>query len=155
MISFVAVTATAPVAEAASTSCSGSTCTVTFGNAGSFDTWTVPAGVTSVNFNLYGAGGGIGGNDGRGRGDTGYAGYIYGTVSVTPGTVIYIALGVGGGSNQVCQANGSGGSAGSNYFGYNGGVGGNSGVYGCSGPGGGGGGASVLRIPSSRSAGHQ
>lgn len=59
--------------------------TITFGFTGGQQTWTVPAGCTSVTFDIRGAEGGHanGGNGGR----------VQGTIAVTPGTIYYIYVG--------------------------------------------------------------
>ncbi|MBL7717278.1 MAG: hypothetical protein JNL72_00475, partial [Flavipsychrobacter sp.] len=110
--------------------------TQTFNYTGSAQTWTVPPGVTSVNVDLRGAGGGQ-----SRQGTTtltahipGTGGRIMGTLSVTPGQVLNIYVGQKG-----VNSSGSSGGAG----GWNGGgtAAGNS-SYG----GGGGGGASDIRI---------
>jgi parallel beta-helix repeat protein len=60
-------------------------------------TWTVPAGVTSVEYMVI-AGGGSGGNGGTGAagGGGGAGGVRYGTLAVTPGAVLSIVVGLGG-----------------------------------------------------------
>ena len=75
-------------AQAATTTCTpnGLTqdCTVTFDFTGAAETWTVPAGVTSATFDLYGARGGIGG---------GLGGRVTATLNVTPGATYQILVG--------------------------------------------------------------
>ncbi|MBU3640042.1 beta strand repeat-containing protein, partial [Polynucleobacter sp. AP-RePozz3-80-G7] len=120
----------------------------------SASTQSVTINSNSVTIQLIGASGGLGGNDGSsgnqlGQG-TGPAGSYTVTLSVTPGTVLTIAPGSGGG-NGVSSASGSGGgTAGTNALGVgNGGTGGNAGSSGSSGGGGGGGAASVVQVGSS------
>jgi hypothetical protein len=97
--------------------------------------WTVPAGVTKIKLELWGAGGG--GNKDAGGGG---GGYITATVNVTPGDVIPYQTGIGGlggtttgevGGNSTCTvgsitfvANGGGGatSSGTNVNFGNGGL---------------------------------
>ena len=55
--------------------------------------WPVPTGVTSIQYILVGGGGGGGS---RGGGGGGAGGYLAGTLSVTPGALQTIDLGVGG-----------------------------------------------------------
>jgi hypothetical protein len=62
-------------------------------------TWTVPAGVTSIQVECYGGGGGGGGNTAgfnltRGGGGGGYA--KVNSISVTAGATVYINVGTGG-----------------------------------------------------------
>ncbi|MCL4860690.1 MAG: PxKF domain-containing protein [Caldilineaceae bacterium] len=114
----------AGVAHAATTTCTpnGSVleCTVTFAYSGAAETWTVPAGVTSATFDLYGAQGRPGDVTGGGGGN---GGRTTATWHVTAGTTYQIRVG--------------------GRFGYNGG--GAGGTSGNSGNGGGGGGASDVR----------
>jgi len=65
--------------------------TVTFTSSSTFN---VPAGVTSVDIEVVGAGGNGGGNGGGGGGGGGYAS---GTYAVTPGQVLTVTVGVAGG----------------------------------------------------------
>ena len=67
---------------------------ITFSFTGSYQTWTVPAGVTSVVINAYGGGGGGGGGAAGGRG-----GYAWGTLAVTPGDMVTFQ--VGGGADYI------------------------------------------------------
>ena len=104
---------------------------VTFSYTGSIQTYTVPAGVTSIDVDVRGAKGGHassfisqGGNGGR----------VTGTISVTPGEVLEIYVGGQGGDGTTTVA-GAGG--------FNGG--GVSGIFPGSYSGGGGGGASDIR----------
>lgn len=110
--------------------------TMTFDFTGAEQTWTVPAGVTSIDIEAWGAQGGA---DGTALG--GLGGYATGTLAVTPGQTLYIYVGgqgvSGPGSGQNCGFAG----------GYNGG--GPTGDICCSNAGGGagsGGGASDIRV---------
>jgi len=114
-------------------------------------TWTVPTGVTSVTFKVYGGGGGTGGQDcgaGCGNSVASAVGYVLATYAVTAGDVIGIYPGAKGadGGNSVTAS--GGGSAGTSPYNtnYNGGSGGNTGPSGSSGGGGGGGAASIITI---------
>jgi hypothetical protein len=72
--------------------CSHGTYVVTATGSGS---WTVPAGCTSVNIALWGAGGGAGGNAQYAGSGTGA--YVYtSNLSVTPGSSITYVIGAGG-----------------------------------------------------------
>jgi hypothetical protein len=110
---------------------------------------TIPSGVTSISFTIYGGGGGNGGLD-CGAGCTlktpGARGKITGTFTVVSGDVIGIFPGNAGSSGSG-STNGGGGAGGADTYAggnYNGGGGGNAGSAGSSGGGGGGGAASVL-----------
>jgi hypothetical protein len=73
--------------------------TSTFNFTGAIQSWTAPAGVTSVTVTVNGAGGG-GGNkntEGYGRGVGGAGGRFNGTLTVTSGTTYYLLVGGGGG----------------------------------------------------------
>jgi hypothetical protein len=110
---------------------------------------TIPSGVSSITFTIYGARGGKGGLD-CGSGCTekisGAVGKVTGTFSVVAGDVIGIYPGYSGGSGS--SGSGSGGGAGGTDTypdgNYDGGNGGNPGGTGSSGGGGGGGAASLL-----------
>ncbi len=110
--------------------CSGANCTITFTFTGDYYTWTVPSGVTSISTDVRGAqGGGQPNGTQRGKG-----GRVQATMSVTPGTTLYIYVGGAGAnarSGSVIAAGGwNGGGTGGNY----------------STSGGGGGGASDIRV---------
>jgi fibronectin-binding autotransporter adhesin len=112
------------------------------------NTFTVPAGVTNVSINVYGAGGGGGrkptSSDGGGGGGGG--GFRGGSLAVTPGNTITVAVGTGG---TVGVVDGVGGNAGGNSsvthtlgtITANGGSGGGSGITGAGAGGAGGGGS--------------
>lgn len=82
------------------------TVTVTTVGTGSF---TIPAGVSSITFEVWGAGHG-GGNGGGSSCEAGGAGgsYISAQIDVVPGDIIYYEVGAGG--------NGNGGSTGRSWF---------------------------------------
>lgn len=70
----------------------GTGATVTFDYTGSQQTWTVPAGVTSIEIEAWGAqGGSTSGSSYPGTGALG--GYSKGTLSVTPGETLYVYVG--------------------------------------------------------------
>lgn len=62
------------------------------------DTFTVPAGVTSLTFKAWGGGGGGGGGGAAGGagGTGGGGGYVTGTIAVTPGETLNVYVGGGG-----------------------------------------------------------
>ena len=122
--------------------------TITYSYTGSTQTFTVPAGVTSIVVTIKGGQGGLGGGDSQGSPiPGGYQGVVTGTIAVTPGAVLTIATGGGGGTGNSSQSSAPGGFAGQNPLaGYDGAVGGVAGPEGSSGGGGGSGAASVLRI---------
>jgi hypothetical protein len=66
-----------------------------FSCTGSTQTWTVPLGVFSVQVKLWGAGGG-GNGTATANSSGGGAGYVSGSLSVTPGEVLDIVVGCGG-----------------------------------------------------------
>ncbi|MDB5186944.1 MAG: hypothetical protein JWM07_416 [Candidatus Saccharibacteria bacterium] len=94
-------------------------------NTQGIDTFTVPADVTSITVKMWGGGGGGGGGGEIGNGSAGGvgggAGYITGTIAVTPGEVlnVYVGGGGSGGTNP----------GGSNMAGGGGGGGGYSSLY--------------------------
>ena len=76
--------------------CAGATCTWTFPFTGDYYDWTVPAGITQVGFDIYGAQGGNGGPSAGGTGQTvqgGRGGRVQGTLTVTPGSVLRVYVG--------------------------------------------------------------
>lgn len=133
---------TAPTVDAAST------ISRTFGYTGSTQTFTVPDGVTSIEVTLQGGQGGRGGGDSQGSPTPGgYQGVVTGTVTVTPGQELTVAVGSGGGTGASSVTDSGGGSAGLNPLsGYDGARGGNAGNAGSSGAGGGSGAATVLLV---------
>jgi len=115
---------------------------------------TIPTGVSSISFTMYGGGGGYGGLD-CGAGCTlkipGARGKVTGTFTVAAGDVVGIFPGYAA-TSGFGSTNGGGGSGGLDTYdggNYNGGNGGNAGSAGSSGGGGGGGAASVLTKNSS------
>ena len=123
-----------------------STITTTFSYTGSTQTWIVPAGVTSITVTLKGGQGGRGGPDYPTQNADGYQGVVTGTIAVTPGETITLAVG-GGGGDGAGGGSAPGGTAGQNPLtGYDGAVGGVAGPAGSSGGGGGSGAATVLQI---------
>jgi hypothetical protein len=111
-------------AQLSATVSSSTTATATFNYTGSMQTFTVPAGVTSISVDARGAQGGAGG---------GLGGRVTCNYAVTPGDVLNIYVGGQGGA-QVSNSPG----------GYNGG--GNAGPCNVQYPGSGGGGASDIRL---------
>ena len=118
-------------------------------------TFTVPAGVTALTVTAIGGGGGGGGADGNASGGYYYdeagvlkGGYpgekVSGTITVTPGQVITITPGDGGGAGQGRASSAVGGAGGAGHF--PGGRGGYAGGSGSSGAGGGGGAATVILL---------
>jgi hypothetical protein len=115
---------------------------------------TIPTGVSSISFTIYGGGGGNGGLD-CGAGCTlktaGARGKVTGTFTVVAGDVVGIFPGYAG-TSGIGSTNGGGGAGGADTYAsgnYNGGNGGNAGSVGSSGGGGGGGAASILTKNSS------
>src|SRR5665213_972033 len=74
---------------------SGGTGTQTYSYTGSTQTYTVPAGVTSINVTLYGGAGGNGSSNG------GLGGETTGTLSVTPGEILKLVVGGVGGASAL------------------------------------------------------
>ncbi len=123
-----------------------STVTQNFSFTGSTQSFTVPAGVTSLTVTMRGGQGGRGGVDHPTPNFGGYQGVVTGTIPVTPGQVLTIGVG-GGGAAGAGGGSAPGGAGGQNPLaGYDGATGGTAGPAGSSGGGGGGGGATVLRI---------
>ena len=84
--------------------------TNTFTYTGSAQSYTVPAGVTSVTVKMWGAGGGNGGSSGAGA-------YLTGSLAVTPGQVLSLIVGGSGNSGGY----GGGGTGSQGAFGNGGG----------------------------------
>lgn len=77
------------------------------------DTFVVPSGVTSINVKMWGGGGGGGaGGSAASGGSGGGSGYVYGTITVTPGETLTIYVGGGGKGGIVNTAGGGGGGGG-------------------------------------------
>ena len=145
-------------AGAVSTTTSGTTVTKTYSDPSQLETLTIPSNVSSIEITIVGGEGARGGRDSAGLPPAGnYKGNVTGTISVTPGSVLTLAVG-GGASNSPlynsCSAGYRGDTGDSNasvsgknpLTGYDGGDGGSPGQDGCSGYGGGGGAASVVLI---------
>lgn len=108
--------------------CSSSTQTVSYNYTGGVQTFIVPAGVTSLQLDVYGA---QGRSNSENTAAGGRGGRAQGTLAVTPGQIIRIYVGQGGGVSTAGGWNG----------------GGNAGSTPCSiSRGGGGGGASDIRV---------
>ena len=139
--------ATGVVVQAAPAAASTVVTTV-YSYTGATETFTVPAGVSSITVTLKGGQGGRGGYDSQGAPiPGGYQGVVTGVIAVTPGDSITVAVGGGGGMGNSSQTSAPGGYAGQNPFpAYNGAPGGRAGPEGSSGGGGGSGAASVLQI---------
>lgn len=78
-------------------------------------TFTVPAGVTSINIKAWGGGGGGSNRSGNGNGGGnggGGGGFRGGTLAVTPGDIINVTIGSGG--NGATNSNGADGNPGQN-----------------------------------------
>jgi gliding motility-associated-like protein len=90
----------------------GSSSSQTFNYTGAVQSWTVPAGVTSVIVETYGAQGaaGINGGGSSEGGTGGKGGYVKGTLAVTPGQVLNVYVG-GAGAPSTGGYNGGGSSA--------------------------------------------
>jgi len=94
------------------------------GTCGSFGTFTVPTGMTSTAFKVWGAAGGAGGNSDRAAGGGG--GFTSGTLTTSASQVLHIVAGEGGGKWNPSGAEGGflgGGQVdGQNYGGRGGGI---------------------------------
>ena len=119
--------------------------TQTYFTPGTTDTFTVPANVTRISVTVRGASGGTGGS--YASGTTARAGansspgqVVQGELTVTPGQVLTVQVGGGGGRGFQNWNSGTGGTAGSAYSGYAG----SSGTTNANSGGGGGGGATVI-----------
>ena len=93
--------------------------TQSFSYTGANQTFTVPAGVTSVSVTLSGAGGGNGGFSGQPTAFGGFGGFVSGILSVTPGQSLIVVVGQAG-DRQVNTAT-YGGGGGSSLGGQGGG----------------------------------
>jgi hypothetical protein len=110
--------ASASVTACPAPSVSASTATVTCSYTGDLQTWTVPAGVTSASFDVFGAQGGSEfANAGGGGGEASATG------TVTPAAVMTVAVGGRGSANTAGGAGGfnGGGNGGTNLQGAGGG----------------------------------
>ena len=93
----------AGLASAATTGCttSGSQVTCVFTETGTAQSWTVPAGVTSAGFTLYGAEGGSNGRHGAG----GLGAEVTATLPLTPGTMLQVNVGQAAGADGTVALN--------------------------------------------------
>jgi hypothetical protein len=105
--------------------------TQTFSYTGATQTFVVPAGVTSIKIEAWGAEGGMGRNNGS-LANAGKGGYVYGEKTVVPGSTLYINVGGKGtdaiSSSSCCAGGWNGGGLGAygppwsgNYVGGGGG----------------------------------
>ena len=102
-----------------------------FNETGSTQTYTVPAGVTSLTINVLGASGGLTGYSDY---NPGLGGQVQGTLTVTPGEVLTVYVGEQGGNAPTLTGSGgtggfgygTGGNGGNGQAGYGGGAGGGS-----------------------------
>ena len=89
--------------------------TTTYEYTGTTDTFTVPDGVSAITVTLKGGQGGRGGYDSQGAPiPGGYQGVVTGVIAVTPGEVITVAVGSGGGTGNSSRGSAPGGYAGQN-----------------------------------------
>ena len=117
--------------------------TTTFSYTGNVQSFVVPSGVTSIAFTAVGASGGYdNGPNGNGMASGGYGGVATGTLTVTPGSTLYVVVGGRGLSSSAFRYPPS-----TLAGGYNGG--GSSGCSTCTSDGGSGGGATDIRTSSS------
>ncbi len=97
---------------------------VTFNYTGGEQTWTVPAGITQVVIEVWGAmGGGSLCSGGPPDDDGGLGGYSRGTLAVTPGETLYIYVGEKGNYGNPVSAGGWNGGGGGGHYGGGGGGG--------------------------------
>ncbi|MER3394641.1 MAG: hypothetical protein RIA38_06730, partial [Microcella pacifica] len=146
LLTTAVITAAAISMPTAPATAAPSAVTQTFSYTGAAQTFTVPAGVTQLYTVVTGAEGGRGGRDSQGEPiPGGYKGQVSGTIAVTPGQVLTIAVGGGGATGNSSTSSQTRAAAGqSPLTGYAGGRGGMPGGQGSSGGGGGGGAATVL-----------
>ena len=147
-----------PAAAAYSTSVSGANTTLTFGYEGSIETFTVPDNVSEITITVAGGESGRGGSDyGTRPAKEGFKGVVTGTVPVSAGQVISVAVGeAGNDSSRTGCSGGVNAESGDSFEAvggrnpisgkYAGGNGGAPGPNGCSGYGGAGGAATVVMI---------
>ncbi len=72
-------------------------------------TWVVPAGVTEISVKAWGAGGGGGSTNSSSGGAGGGAGFVEGTIAVTPGETLTLKVGGAGKAGLVSGGSGVGG----------------------------------------------
>lgn len=109
-------------------------------------TFTIPTGVFSLNITASGGGGGGGGCDSQSGAVGRSSAVLSGTLSVSPGQVLTLHVGMGGGGGANDAGSAAGGSGGNNNLGYSGGNGSAAGPAPVSGGGGGGGAATALLV---------
>ena len=106
--------------------CTGLNCTITFSYTGDYYSWTVPASVNSLTIDVRGARGGNGVfpscTNGSAGSNGGLGGKVTGTLTVTPGSTLYIYVG-GKGEDGITQKNSGGFNGGGGAGFYNGGAG--------------------------------
>ena len=95
--------------------------TNTFEFTGSNQTFTVPTGVTSITMEGFGA---AGGDNEAGDGSGGNGGYLKSTITVTPGDVLTIVVGKGGGIGDEPFGDGGQGGSGADFGNFAAGSGG-------------------------------
>jgi len=147
-----------PASAVYSTSVSGANTTLTFGYEGSIETFTIPDNVSEITITVAGGESGRGGSDfGTRPAKEGFKGVVTGTVPVSAGQVVSVAVGEAGNdsSKTGCSA-GVNAESGDSFEAvggrnpisgkYAGGNGGAPGPNGCSGYGGAGGAATVVMI---------
>ena len=83
--------------------------TQAFTYSGAVQQWVVPAGVTSVDVKMWGAGGGGASHNAAGPQNGGSGGYSYGTIPVSAGSYMYVVVGGGGTGPQSSSVRTSGG----------------------------------------------
>lgn len=126
-----------------------STVTQTFTYTGTMQNFTVPSGITALTVTVRGGQGGNGGGDATPAPAPGtYFGEVTGTIAVSPGDVLQVAVGSGGATGRSSTNSSAPTAPGGNnpLSGYDGGNGGQPGTNGASGQGGAGGAASVLVV---------
>jgi hypothetical protein len=101
---------------------------VRFNSTGALQSWIVPAGVTSINVKVWGAGGGGGAYTSNANQGGGGGGFTYANIPVTAGENLSLVVGGGGGGGTLAVSGGLGG--------YGGGGSGARGDTGCGGGGG-------------------
>jgi adhesin/invasin len=108
------------VSSTPTATCVSSTCTVTFTYTGDYYSWTVPAGVSNINFDVNGAAGGNGTNpacSGSGFSTGGKGGRVQGSLTVTQGNILYFYVGGSGASAQLAGGGGWNGGGATNATG--------------------------------------
>jgi gliding motility-associated-like protein len=111
---------------------------------GAVQSFTVPACVHSLHIKAWGGGASGGGTDSYNGAAGGGGAFVQTDIAVTPGQVLTIIVGGGGGAGQGCVTGTGGGAPGWGNGIVDGAAGGNAGGSGCSGGGGGGGGGTGI-----------